>query len=259
MEPRRKVCWLVILPGFFLAGPPGPYAGRLKQIEEEVSRPRRERDKKGYQPFYSQSGDLSSGDFFPSDSSAYFVFGTPAAASEYRTLLDSYSGVVGLNPGWSIYSAFSYLYDVGGDLDGFGLAARARTPVGTVHADFTRFRERVAGGNDYLNLYYLSYSISSYIEDRAIIDIGLGYAGLWGEKSYDGGGIHVAGEFLLFDPLLLDISLRYSKIHGTAFGDYRAGMLLNLGGAAFRVGYRYIQIESAPDIRGPEASFGIRF
>ena len=252
-------CFLILLCGIF---PSGRVArgGRLREIEEEVSREERRRG--GYFPFYGSSDStprFSSGDYFPSDSAAYFTFGTPPAGSGYRTLLDYYQGAAGLNPFYNISSSLSYFYDVQGDLDGFGFAGRARTPIGTFDLDFTRFREETVRGNDYLNLFYLSYSISSYIEEKAILDLGLSYAGLRGDDYHDGGGIYVAGEILLFDPVLLDVSLRYSKVHGTGIGDYRAGLLLNIAWTTLRAGYRYIQIESAPDIRGPEASFGIRF
>ncbi len=253
----KPVWWPFILFGFCLLIPSRSYAGRLREIEEEVARDSDSKRKGGYYPFYGDPG-RPSGRFLYSDSGLNLAFGTPSPAADYYTLLDSFPGVAGLDGSWNISASFNYLYDVQGDLEGYGMESRVRTPYGTLHGDFVRFREETDSGYDYLNLYYLSYSVSVYLSN-AIIDIGFGYAGLKGRDYHNGGGLYIGGEFLLFDPVVLDANLRYSSIRSTNVGDFRAGLVFNFSGVMFRAGYRYLQFEGAPDIRGPEAGVGIRF
>jgi len=182
----------------------------------------------------------------------------PYSSSESSSSSGSSGNDLSLDGHWNISAGLNYFYDVKGDLDGYGFSSRLRTPLGTIDGDFTRFREKVEDGHDYLNLYYLNYCLSFYFPDLTV-DVGAGYSGIWSGKNYKGYGLLIAGEVSIFDPILINVEARYSSINGTGVGDYRGGLGMVCLGGELRLRYRYIQFEQAPDIHGPEVSIGIRF
>ncbi len=233
-------------------------AGRLDKIEKEVKKKPVSKKKGGYHPISSRSSRCESRDYWPPYSTFNLIFGIPPYVSESSTSGDYSGSDISFKGRWNISAGLNYFYDLKGDLDGYGLSTRFRTPVGTFDGDITRFRERVETGHDYLNLYYLDYCLSFYLPD-VTVDVGAGYSGIWGGKNYDGYGLLLAGEASIFDPILMNLDIRYSSIHGTGVGDYRAGFGLLFLGAELRARYRYVQFENAPDIHGPEVSIGVRF
>ncbi|MEA2016795.1 MAG: hypothetical protein U9O59_08915, partial [Actinomycetota bacterium] len=255
----KVLAFFLLLAGMFLSVSPRLPAGRLDKIKKEVKKDPEEKKKGGYHPISTHSSRRESGDYWPPYSTFNLTVGIPPYASGYSSSGDYSRDDIQLLEGrWNITAGLNYFYDLKGDLDGYGLSTRFRTPLGTIDGDITRFRERVETGHDYLNLYYLNYCLSFYLPDITI-DVGAGYSGLWSGKNYDGYGFLIAGEVLIADPVLINVEARYSDIHGTGVGDYRAGFGLAFLGAELRARYRYIQFENAPDIHGPEVSIGVRF
>ena len=247
-----------MLIGMFLVVAPSLLAGRLDQIEKEVKKDPEEKKTGGYHPIISDSSRRESGDYWPPYSTFNLGVGIPPYASGSSSSQGSSENDSQLGGRWNITAGLNYFYDVKGDLDGYGLSSRIRTPFGTIDGDITRFRERVEDGHDYLNLYYLDYCLSYYLPNLTV-DVGAGYSGIWSGENYSGYGLLIAGEVSIFDPVLINVEARYSSINGTGVGDYRAGLGLACLGGELRLRYRYIQFENAPDIHGLEISIGIRF
>ncbi len=237
---------------------PRLFGGRLEKIGEEVSKDPETKEKGGYYPFYDSDRQRKSGNYWP----PYSTFNLPVMIPPYGTRSSvspgSSSSTLFTTGNWDFYGGLNYFYDVQGDLEGYGLSSRMRTPFGTLDLDATRFREQVAGGYDYLNLYYINYCLSFGFTNLTF-DVGAGYSGMWSGESYDGYGFLLAGEMLAFDPVLVQVDVRYSSINGTTVGDYRAGLGVVCLGVELDVRYRYVQIENAPDLQGPEVSIGYRF
>jgi|AntAceMinimDraft_9_1070365.scaffolds.fasta_scaffold21868_1 hypothetical protein len=248
----KVLVFLVLVTGMSLSFSPCLPAGRLDQIEEEIKKDPEEKKTGGYHPIVSDSSRRETGDYWPPYSTFNLGVGIPPYSS------GSSGDDISLDGHCNISAGLNYFYDVKGDLDGYGLSTRFRTPFGTIDGDFTRFRERVENGHDYLNLYYIDYCLSFYIPNLTI-DVGAGYSGIWSGKDYSGYGLLIAGEVSIFDPILINVEARYSSINGTGVGDYRGGLGLASLGGELRLRYRYIQFENAPDIHGPEVSIGIRF
>lgn len=254
----KMVVLLFLVMGIFLYFSPRIRAGRLDQIEEEVKKAPEEKRKGGYYPIISDSSRRESGDYWPPYSTFNLGVGIPPYASGSSSSGGSSGDDISLDRNWNISAGMNYFYDLKGDLDGYGLSSRFRTPLGTIDGDITRFRERTEEGNGYLNLYYLDYCLSFYLPNLTV-DVGAGYSGIWSGKNYKGYGFLIAGEVSIFYPVLINVEARYSGIHGTGVGDYRGGLGLACLGGELRLRYRYIQFEYAPDIHGPEVSIGIRF
>jgi hypothetical protein len=229
-------------------------AGRLEKIEEEVGKGSNSKKKGGYYPFYDNQSDS----YWPPYSTFNLPVGIPPYSSSASPFRQSSSNTLFPTGNWDIYAGLNYFYDVKGDLEGYGLSSRMRTPFGTLDLDATRFRERVEEGYDYLNLYYLNYCLSFGFPNLTV-DVGAGYSGMWGRKSDDGVGFLLAGEVSVFDPILVRADIRYSSINGTAVGDYRAGLGVVFTCTELNIRYRYVQIEKAPSLHGTEASIGVRF
>jgi hypothetical protein len=229
-------------------------AGRLEKIEGEVGEDPDSKKKGGYYPLYDNQSDSN----WPPYSTFNLPVGIPPCTSTASPSRPSSSNTLFPTGNWDIYAGLNYFYDVKGDLEGYGLSSRMRTPFGTLDLDATRFRERVEGGYDYLNLYYFDYCLS-FRFPNLVVEVGAGYSGMWGRKSYSGAGFLLAGEASVFDPILVRADIRYSSIHGTEVGDYRVGLGVVFLCAELNVGYRYVQIENAPSLHGPEANIGIRF
>lgn len=255
----KVLMFLVLVTGISLYFSPYLPAGRLDQIEEEVNKDPEKKKTGGYHPISSDSSRRKSGDYWP----PYSTFNMPVGIPPYSSLGSSSSSGssgndISLDGQWNISAGLNYFYDVKGDLDGYGISTRFRTPLGTIDGDITRFRERVDDGHDYLNLYYLDYCLSFYFPNLTV-DVGAGYSGIWSGKNYKGYGLLISGEVSTFDPILVNVDARYSSINGTGVGDYRVGLGLACLGGELCLHYRYIQFEQAPDIHGPEISIGIRF
>jgi|GEM_PF-2914052 len=157
---------------------------------------------------------------------------------------------------FSVSGGFNYLYDTRGDLDGYQGELIVGTPIGKIGGDFTRFRENLKPGHDYLNLYYIDYRFGFDLPGFTL-DLGGGYAGLTGDHSYGGASFFLATQIWPLNPLGIDLMLRGSSINNTSVGDYRIGVSLAYHWGGIRIGYRYLNFENSPDIHGPE--FGVRF
>lgn len=164
---------------------------------------------------------------------------------------------VSASPPFSLLSGFHYLYDIDGDLDGFRGTLKLRTPVGSLEGDFTRFRERLASGHHYLNLYYADYLFALTV-DPAVLEFGFGLTGLQGEYAYSGGNISGSLQVAPLNPLILEASARYSEVNESPITDLAAGVGVIVGLVELRVDYRYLFFEG-PDIRGPEFSVRLWF
>jgi len=254
----KVLVFLVLVTGMSLSFSPYLPAGRLDQIEEEVKKDPEEKKEGGYYPIITDSTRRETGDYWPPYSTFNLGVGIPPYALGSSSSQGSSENDLAGKGRWNISAGVNYFYDVKGDLDGYGLSTRVRTPFGTVDGDITRFRERVEDGHDYLNLYYIDYCLSYYFPNLTF-DVGAGYSGIWSGKNYGGYGMLISGEVSLFDPILIHVEARYSFINGTGVGDYRGGLGLVCLGGELRLRYRYIQFENAPDIHGPEVSIGIQF
>ncbi len=157
---------------------------------------------------------------------------------------------------FSLTGGAHYFYDTHGDLDGFRGELLFGTPFGKLGGDFTRFREDLKPGHDYLNLYYIDYRFGFDLPGFTF-DVGGGYAGMTRDHSYDGGSVFLAAQVWPLDPLGIDVMLRGATINRSSVGDYRIGVSLVYRWGGIRIGYRYLNFEKSPDIYGPE--FGIQF
>lgn len=221
-------------------------AGRLDEIQETIEEKKEKNKKKksrNHHPLPSPRYDLN---WFPY---SYSYLPRPYYQTEYKYNQDieerDYSLVAGLH----------YFYDTEGDLEGLRGASRLRTPFGCLEGDFTRFREEIDSGHDYLNLFYVDY-LFGFMTGQIIIEFGFGYTGLQGNYYQDGGNLAASLELLPGNPLAIDLGVKYSSIEGSDTTDFTIGVGLVYSLAELRLGYRYIRFEG-PDIKGPE--FGLRF
>ena len=223
-------------------------AGRLADIEETV-----------------RTAPSHSGGWHPDDDDDYydplvgpFFYGRSYYPYPYYHRYRPQSEERMVTRTFSFSGGLHYLYDIDGDLEGYRGDVRVGTPVGKLGADFTRFREDLNPGHDYLNLYYLDYSFGFDLPEFSF-DFGFGYSGLQGHKTYNGGNIFLAVEAWPLHPLGVDLMVKASTIHDSNVYDYRIGINLVYRRFGLRLGYRYLDFEGNNDIRGPEAGVTVRF
>ena len=225
-------------------------AGRLKKIEKAVGKSKSTSG--SYTPgapvtTYNYSRyDYSSPSYSSSSGGRRSYTNGPAEISEFR------------GKSYSIVSGFHYLYDTKGDLDGFTGLLRWRTHYGGLEGDFTRFREQVETGNDYLNLYYCNI-FTTLIGKRFILDTGFGYTGIDGEEQFSGFGIACNLNVYPLNPFVLNLNGKGSLVHHTFIGDFRAAIGIVYAFVELRIGFRYLAVENAPGIQGPVFGINLNF
>ena len=234
---------------FFATGVGEAGAGRLEEIQETIEEKKEEKKKK-------RTGDYHPTPPSPDYDFDWFPYSFVYLPHPYHQREDKYEYSRQVDErNYSLVAGFHYFYDTEGDLEGFRGSARLRTPFGGLEGDFTRFREDIKPGHDYLNLFYLDY-LFGFMTEQAIIEFGFGYTGLQGRYYQDGPNLAASLELLPGNPLVIDLGVKYSSIEGSETTDFRIGLGLVYHLAELRLGYRYIRFEG-PDISGPE--FGLRF